>query len=72
MAWKAYGGGGGPTAPVFPRTTVYVAGIPMDGRGNAYSPNSPKGVGYKANGIVRPGDATLTGGAGGSAGLKFK
>lgn len=69
MAWKTYTSGSGPTAPVFPQTIKHIASIPMNGKGNIYSPNSPKGVGYKANGVVRPGDSTLTGAAGSR--LKF-
>jgi hypothetical protein len=64
MAWKTFNQGSGPVAPVFPQSIRRVAGIPMNGKGNIYSPNTPKGIGYKANGVVRPGDSTLTGSGG--------
>ena len=72
MAWTVYNAGSGPVAPVFPNKTTYVASQPMNGKGNIYSPNAPKGVGYRTNIVVRPGmDSTLTGGAG-SRELRFK
>lgn len=64
MGWTPYNGGSGPVAPVFPQTIRHIASIPMNGKGNIYSPNTPKGTGYKSNGVIRPGDSTLTGAAG--------
>lgn len=69
MAWTKYSGGSGPVAPVFPRTSLRIAGIPMDGRGNQYSPNKPP-MAYRANGVVRPGGGL--GPAGSNSGLKFR
>lgn len=69
--WKKYTPGNGLAAPVFPATVTFIAGIPTSGKGNMYTPNSPKGVGYKATKVVRPGMETLTGGVGTKRGLKF-
>jgi hypothetical protein len=54
--WKAYNSGSGQTAPVFPKTVTYVAGIPLDGQGNL----NVKGGG-KSNQVVRTGGATPAG-----------
>ena len=67
--WRPYTSGAGPVAPAFVNTTTYVAGIPLNGKGNIYSPNSPKGVGYGSNTTVRPGVGNSGGGS--KAGLKF-
>ena len=65
MPWKTFSPGGGLAAPYFPSTTKYVAGIPLNGKGNIY-PGWAKG---KSNAVVRPGGTNTP--AGGNKGLKF-
>jgi len=65
--FRPYNPGSGPTGPTFQTNNVFVAGIPMSGKGNIYSPNKAS---YRSNTTIRPGMETLTGG-GSKAGLKF-
>ena len=55
MPWTPYNAGSGPVAPYFPGMARWVASIPDTGKGNIYTPNTPKGAGYRRNQVIRPG-----------------
>jgi len=70
MPWTVYNPGSGPVAPVFPRPDRrYVAGIPLDGRGNVFTPKRFRGEGSQR--VTRPGTGGTLTGAGGNRKLKF-
>lgn len=64
MPWTPYRGSNGPTVPYFPQTTTYVVGVPINSKGNLYSPSNRGG---KTNQVSRPGGMTPAG----SKKLKF-